>query len=55
MERSLLGMLAVFVLTFVTGVAGLLVLPGAWIPVFASVAGVSGIGLSVTGYAIRKQ
>ncbi|MFC6757205.1 hypothetical protein ACFQER_11650 [Halomicroarcula sp. GCM10025894] len=29
MERSLLGMLAVFVLTFVTGVAGLLVLPGA--------------------------
>ncbi len=54
MERPLIGMLAVFILTFLTGVAGLLVLPGAWIPVFGSVAGVSGIGLGVTGYAIRK-
>jgi|GEM_PF-2112824 hypothetical protein len=55
MKSSLLAMLALFVTALLTGLVGLVVLPATWSPVFASVAGVSGIGLSVTGYAIHKR
>jgi len=54
MDSALLGMLVLFVLALLTGIVGLFLLPGAWLPVFASVAGVSGIGLGVTGYALHK-
>lgn len=55
MDAELLGMLVLFVLALSTGIAGLIFFPSAWSPVFASVAGVSGIGLGVTGYALSKQ
>jgi len=55
MNTALLGMLVLFVLAHLTGILGLLFLPGAWVPVFASVAGVAGLGLGVTGYAIRSR
>lgn len=55
METALLGMLVVFALALLTGVAGLVLLPAAWTPVLASVAGVAGLGLGVTGYAIVRE
>ncbi|WP_277541835.1 hypothetical protein [Haloarcula laminariae] len=55
MENALLAMVAVFGLALLTGLAGFVLLPSTWAPVFASVAGVSSLGLSVTGYAIHKR
>ena len=55
MKKPLLGMLVMFVGSLLTSVVSLLLLPSTWTPVFASVAGVAGLGLGVTGYAIRKQ
>lgn len=55
METTLLGMVAVFALALLTGIVGFVLLPPAWDPVFASVAGISGLGLGVSGYAIRKR
>ena len=55
MNKLLLGMLVIFVVTLLTSVVSLLLLPNAWTPVFASVAGVAGLGVGVIGYAIRKQ
>ncbi|WP_324664154.1 hypothetical protein [Haloarcula sediminis] len=54
-ETALLTMLVVFSLALLTGIAGFVLLPATWAPVFASVAGVSSLGLGVTGYAIRKR
>ncbi|MDS0282310.1 hypothetical protein [Haloarcula onubensis] len=54
MDSALLGMVVLFVAALLTGVTGFLLLPAAFSPVFASVAAVSGLGLGVTGYAIRK-
>ena len=48
-------MVLLFVATFATGVAGLVLLPQPWPPVFGSLAGIAGLGIAVAGYAIRKE
>jgi len=55
MQTALLGMLVVFVSALLTGIVGLVILPPGWSPVLASVAGVAGLGLGVTGYAILQD
>jgi len=54
MQTELLAMLGLFVTTLLTSIAGLVLLPS-WLVVFGPMAGVSGIGLGLAGYAIRKE
>ncbi|MDS0259741.1 hypothetical protein NDI56_10085 [Haloarcula sp. S1CR25-12] len=54
MQTELLAMFGLFVMTFLTSIAGLVLLPS-WMVVFGPMAGVSGLGLGVAGYAIRKE
>jgi hypothetical protein len=54
METGLVGIAVVLALALLTGVGGIVLLPTGWAPLFGSVVGVSGIGLGLTGYAIRQ-
>jgi hypothetical protein len=54
MARELAAMLVLFVVTLSVSVAGLAVLPS-WSLVFGSMAGISGLGAGVAGYAIRQE
>ena len=55
MKTEIVAMGLLFAATVATGVVGVLLLPAPWPPVFGSLAGIAGLGLAVTGYAIRKE
>ena len=54
-KTEIVAMGLLFAATVATGVVGVLLLPAPWPPVFGSLAGIAGLGLAVTGYAIRKE
>ena len=44
-----------FMIVLFVGIGGVIILPGGWKVGFASVAGLSFLGLATTGYAVAKQ
>jgi hypothetical protein len=55
MHRGIVGMGMLFTMVLLVGLAGFIILPGIWKVGFASLAGLSGFGLGVSGYAVVKQ
>lgn len=55
MHSGLIGMGTLFMIVLFVGIGGVIILPGGWKVGFASVAGLSFLGLATTGYAVAKQ
>ena len=52
MVHKLVGMGGIFVSALLVGLGGSIIFPGLWQFAFATLAGISSLGLGLTGYAI---